>query len=135
MMTYLQSLAGGMLLGAAAIFLLIFNGRIAGISGIVGRLLNGSQAALNTAFVLGLILGPVVYAALFGSFPVTSIAASWPVIIVAGLLVGIGTRMGSGCTSGHGILGMARFSKRSIAATITFLITGVTAATLAGVLL
>lgn len=135
MMTYLQSLAGGMILGAAAIFLLIFNGRIAGISGIVGRLLNGSQAALNAAFVLGLILGPVVYAALFGSFPVTTISASWPIIVVAGLLVGIGTRMGSGCTSGHGILGMARFSKRSIAATITFLITGVAAATLAGVLL
>ncbi|NNU62355.1 YeeE/YedE family protein [Ochrobactrum soli] len=135
MMIYLQSLAGGMILGAAAIFLLIFNGRIAGISGIVGRLLNGSQAALNAAFVLGLILGPVVYAALFGSFPVTTISASWPIIVVAGLLVGIGTRMGSGCTSGHGILGMARFSKRSIAATITFLITGVAAATLAGVLL
>ncbi|MEJ5900096.1 YeeE/YedE family protein [Ochrobactrum teleogrylli] len=135
MMTYLQSLAGGMILGAAAIFLLIFNGRIAGISGIVGRLLNGSQAALNAAFVLGLILGPVVYAALFGSFPVTTISASWPIIVVAGLLVGIGTRMGSGCTSGHGILGMARFSKRSIAATITFLITGVAAATLTGVLL
>ncbi|MBA8838049.1 YeeE/YedE family protein [Ochrobactrum sp. RH2CCR150] len=135
MMSYLQSLVGGMLLGAAAIFLLIFNGRIAGISGIVGRLLNGSQIALNAAFVLGLILGPVAYAALFGSFPATTIVASWPVIIVAGLLVGIGTRMGSGCTSGHGILGMARFSKRSIAATITFLITGVAAATLAGVLL
>ncbi|MBA8818428.1 hypothetical protein BRY73_01195 [Ochrobactrum sp. P6BS-III] len=135
MVTYLQSLAGGMLLGAAAIFLLIFNGRIAGISGIVGRLLNGSQAALNATFVLGLILGPVVYAAFFGSFPATTIAAFWPVIIVAGLLVGIGTRMGSGCTSGHGILGMARFSKRSIAATITFLVTGVVAATLAGVLL
>ncbi|MFD1791064.1 YeeE/YedE family protein [Ochrobactrum teleogrylli] len=135
MMIYLQSLAGGMILGAAAIFLLIFNGRIAGISGIVGRLLNGSQAALNAAFVLGLILGPVVYAALFGSFPVTTISASWPIIVVAGLLVGIGTRMGSGCTSGHGILGMARFSKRSIAATITFLITGVAAATLTGVLL
>lgn len=135
MMTYLQPLAGGMILGAAAIFLLIFNGRIAGISGIVGRLLNGSQAALNAAFVLGLIFGPVVYAALFGSFPVTTISASWPIIVVAGLLVGIGTRMGSGCTSGHGILGMARFSKRSIAATITFLITGVAAATLTGVLL
>jgi len=135
MMIYLQSLAGGMLLGAAAIFLLIFNGRIAGISGIVGRLLNGNQAVLNAAFVLGLILGPVVYAVAFGSFPATTIAASWPVIIVAGLLVGIGTRMGSGCTSGHGILGMARFSKRSIAATITFLVTGVVAATFAGVLL
>jgi uncharacterized membrane protein YedE/YeeE len=135
MMTYLQSLAGGILLGAAAIFLLIFNGRIAGISGIVGRLLNGSQAALNAAFVLGLILGPVVYAALFGNFPAPTIVASWPIIIVAGLLVGVGTRMGSGCTSGHGILGMARFSKRSIAATITFLITGVAAATIAGVLL
>ncbi len=135
MIIYIQSLAGGMLLGAAAIFLLIFNGRIAGISGIVGRLLNGSQVALNAAFVLGLILGPVVYAVLFGSFPATTIAASWAVIIVAGLLVGVGTRIGSGCTSGHGILGMARFSKRSIAATITFLLTGVAAATLAGVLL
>ncbi len=132
MTAYWPPLAGGMLLGLSAVILLLVNGRIAGISGIVGRLLAGHRIADNTAFVAGLVLGPVAYALVYGGFPPVTIAASWPVVLLAGLLVGIGTRMGSGCTSGHGILGLARFSKRSIAATGTFLIAGVITATVMG---
>ncbi|MBL8578235.1 MAG: YeeE/YedE family protein [Mesorhizobium sp.] len=134
MTPYWPSLIGGMLLGVSALLLLLVNGRIAGISGIVGRLLAGHQLAANAAFIIGLLLGPVLYAAAYGSFPSVTIAASWPAILAAGLFVGIGTRMGSGCTSGHGILGLARLSKRSIAATFTFLGAGVATATLIGIL-
>lgn len=130
MSAYWPSLIGGMMLGLSAVALLLLNGRIAGISGIVGRLLGGAQIPLNAAFVIGLLSGPPLYALAFGRFPPVTIAASWPLVLVAGLAVGIGTRMGSGCTSGHGILGLARFSKRSFAATATFLLTGVAAATL-----
>lgn len=134
MTPYWPSLIGGMLLGLSAVLLLLLNGRIAGISGIVGRLLGGAQVAANGAFVLGLMSGPLLYALVFGSRPALTITASWPVVLVAGLLVGVGTRMGSGCTSGHGILGLARFSKRSFAATATFLVAGVVTATIMGIL-
>ncbi|SIR06289.1 MULTISPECIES: YeeE/YedE family protein [unclassified Bosea (in: a-proteobacteria)] len=130
MSAYWPSLIGGMLLGLSAVALLLLDGRIAGISGIVGRLLGGGQIPLNAAFVIGLLSGPPLYRLAFGSFPDVTIAASWPVILVAGFAVGIGTRLGSGCTSGHGILGLARFSKRSFAATATFLSAGMTVATL-----
>lgn len=132
MTLYLPSLFGGMLLGVAAVLLLVVNGRIAGISGIVGRLLGGGQVAANAAFVAGLLCGPLLYSAIFGRFPAVTVAASWPLVAGAGLLVGIGTRMGSGCTSGHGILGLARFSKRSIAATATFLVAGIVTASVIG---
>lgn len=130
MTAYWPSLIGGMLLGLSAVALLLLDGRIAGISGIVGRLLGGGQVPLNAAFVIGLVSGPPLYMLVFGDFPSVTIAASLPLILVAGLAVGIGTRMGSGCTSGHGILGLARFSKRSFAATATFLLAGVAMATL-----
>ena len=130
MSVYWPSLIGGMLLGLSAVVLLLLDGRIAGISGIVGRLLAGGQIPLNAAFVIGLISGPPLYMLAFGSFPSVTIAAAWPPVLAAGLAVGIGTRMGSGCTSGHGILGLARFSKRSFAATATFLLAGVAMATL-----
>ena len=130
MSAYWPSLIGGMLLGLSAVALLLLDGRIAGISGIVGRLLGGGQVPLNAAFVIGLVSGPPLYMLVFGSFPSVTIAASLPLILVAGLAVGIGTRMGSGCTSGHGILGLARFSKRSFAATATFLLAGGAMATL-----
>lgn len=130
MSAYWPSLIGGMLLGLSAVALLLLDGRIAGISGIVGRLLGGGQVPLNAAFVIGLVSGPPLYMLVFGSFPSVTIAASLPLILVAGLAVGIGTRMGSGCTSGHGILGLARFSKRSYAATATFLLAGGAMATL-----
>lgn len=132
MTTYWPSLTGGMLLGASAVLLLVVNGRIAGISGIVGRLLAGRQVPINAAFVAGLLLGPLLHAAVFGRLPAMTISASWPAIVAAGLLVGIGTRMGSGCTSGHGILGLARFAPRSIAATVTFLTAGIVTATTLG---
>lgn len=134
MTPYWPSLFGGMLLGVSALLLLLVNGRIAGISGIVGRLLAGHQLAANAAFVAGLLLGPVLYAVAYGTFPAVTVAASWPAIAAAGLLVGFGTRMGSGCTSGHGILGLARFSRRSAAATGAFLAAGVITATFVGAL-
>lgn len=133
MTAYWSSLFGGMLLGVSSVMLVLLNGRIAGISGIFGRLIAGEQRAANLLFVLGLITGPVVYRAFYGAFPDVSIAASWPLIIVAGVMVGFGTRMGSGCTSGHGITGIARFSSRSMAATLTFLAAGIVSATVMGV--
>lgn len=132
MTVYWPSLIGGMLIGASAVLLLLVNGRIAGISGIVGGLLGGRQVLANGAFLAGLLLGPLLYAAAFGRLPAVTVAASWPAVVLAGLLVGIGTRMGSGCTSGHGILGLARFSPRSMAATLTFLLTGIVTATVLG---
>jgi uncharacterized membrane protein YedE/YeeE len=132
MSAYWPSLFGGMVLGLSAGLLLLLNGRIAGISGIVGRLLGGHQTWVNGAFVAGLLAGPPLYAAIHGVMPAMTVSASWPLVILAGLIVGFGTRMGSGCTSGHGILGLARLSKRSIVATMSFLLAGVATATLAG---
>ncbi len=134
MTPYWPSLIGGMLLGLAAVLLLLVNGRVAGISGIVGRLIAGHQFAANAAFVVGLVAGPVLYAAAFGAWPAVTVAAAWPAVAAAGLIVGFGTRMGSGCTSGHGIVGLARLSPRSIAATLTFLAAAVVTATLIGAL-
>ncbi|CAN7648783.1 YeeE/YedE family protein [Pararhizobium sp. LjRoot235] len=125
MSTYLPPLLGGMLIGASAVMLLLLNGRIAGISGIVGRLAQGVGLTTNLAFVLGLLLGPLTYLLVFGGWPAVQITAGWPLIIVAGLLVGFGSRMGSGCTSGHGVLGLARLSARSMVAVATFLTVGV----------
>ncbi|MGV2130752.1 YeeE/YedE family protein [Agrobacterium vitis] len=130
MTPYLQSLAGGMLIGASAVMLLLLNGRIAGISGIVGRLVQGVGLTTNLAFVLGLLIGPLVYLLVVGGWPTVEITAGWPLIIVAGLLVGFGSRMGSGCTSGHGVLGLARLSPRSMVAVATFLSAGVIAVTI-----
>ena len=121
MNTYLLSLGGGLLIGASAVMLLLLNGRIAGISGIVGRLAQGIGLTTNLAFVLGLLLGPIVYMLAFGGFPAVEITVGWPLIIVAGLMVGFGSRMGSGCTSGHGVCGLARLSPRSIVATGVFM--------------
>lgn len=127
MSAYLPSLLGGMLIGVSAVMLLLLNGRIAGISGIVGRLAQGIGLTINLAFVLGLLLGPLTYLLIFGGWPVVQITAGWPLLIVAGLLVGFGSRMGSGCTSGHGVLGLARLSTRSMVAVATFLTAGAVA--------
>ncbi|SDP55154.1 hypothetical protein SAMN05428967_2414 [Phyllobacterium sp. YR620] len=127
---YWHALIGGLLIGLSATMFLLFNGRVAGISGIVGRLALGFNTGLNAAFVVGLMVGPVLFHGLFGRWPVVTITSSWPLIICAGFLVGFGTRMGSGCTSGHGVLGLARFSRRSIAAVVTFLATGIVAVTI-----
>lgn len=124
---YLAPLAGGALIGLSVSLLLLLNGRIAGISGIVGSLLGqrGERFGHDIAFVAGLLLGPLTYLLIFGTAPQVVVAASWPLLIVAGLLVGVGTRMGSGCTSGHGISGLARLSPRSFAAVLTFLATAI----------
>lgn len=116
------SLAGGLMIGAAAALLLLGSGRIAGISGILGGLFRPARADVGwrLAFLLGLVAAPLLYA-LFAPLPAVSIEAGYPVLIVAGLLVGIGTRYGSGCTSGHGVCGLSRRSPRSLAATAAFM--------------
>jgi hypothetical protein len=127
--TPISGLIGGLLIGLATTLLLLLNGRIAGISGIVGGLLTrkGSEVGSRAMFVAGLLLGAFVYMlATNGALPVR-IEASLPIMVVAGLLVGFGTRLGSGCTSGHGVSGIARFSKRSIVATSVFMGAGVVA--------
>ena len=119
------SLAGGLLVGVAAAMLILFNGRIAGISGIVGGLFRPARGDVGwrVAFVAGLVTAPLAWLA-FAAAPRLHVAASAPVLIGAGLLVGFGTRLGSGCTSGHGVCGMSRGSLRSLAATATFMAAG-----------
>lgn len=119
------SLAGGVLIGLAAALFLLFNGRIAGISGIVGGLLKPARGdiAWRIAFAAGLVIAPLVYA-LSAPLPQVHVEASYPVLLIAGLLVGIGTRYGSGCTSGHGICGLSRRSPRSVMATVAFMFAG-----------
>jgi uncharacterized membrane protein YedE/YeeE len=117
--------AGGLLIGLAAALLVLFNGRIAGISGIVGGLLRPVRGELGwrAAFVAGLVGAPLAWRA-FAALPRLHVAASMPVLIAAGLLVGLGTRYGSGCTSGHGVCGLSRGSPRSLAATVAFMAAG-----------
>jgi uncharacterized protein len=116
------SLAGGLMIGAAVSLFLIFTGRIAGISSILGGLLRPAQGDVGwrLAFLAGLAGAPLVYE-LALPLPLVRIDADLPTLIVAGLLVGIGTRYGSGCTSGHGVCGLARGSSRSLAATLAFM--------------
>ena len=121
--TPVSALAGGALIGLAAALLMLFNGRIAGISGIVAGLLSPQDRdeRWRVAFVVGLIAAPGVVYALGGALPDSTPIAGAPVLIAAGLLVGIGTRLGGGCTSGHGVCGVARVSPRSLLATATFM--------------
>ena len=124
--TPLAALSGGLLIGLSATVLLLFNGRIAGVSGIVGGLLQRYKAgdlAWRVAFVLGLVLAPVLYR-FFAELPESRIDAGWAMLVVAGVLVGFGSRLGSGCTSGHGVCGVSRLSPRSLVATATFMTTG-----------
>ncbi|MBF0490798.1 MAG: YeeE/YedE family protein [Candidatus Omnitrophica bacterium] len=123
--SYVHGLIGGALIGAAAVILFWFNGRIMGVSGITSRLLTKPNQDYwwRAAFILGLVLGGFIYQ--MNSTVVVVINASGWVLILAGLLVGFGTVMGNGCTSGHGICGMARLSKRSIVATIVFMMVGI----------
>jgi len=123
--TPVAAITGGLLIGAAAGLYMLLNGRIAGISGIVGRLLDRqtSDRAVPLAFLAGLVAAPWLWR-LAAPLPAVTIAASPATLIVAGLLVGFGTRYGSGCTSGHGVCGISRGSVRSVAATMTFMSLG-----------
>ena len=122
------SLGGGVLLGIASALFLLLNGRILGISGIVGGLLAPRMGDIGwrLAFLLGMGAAPFVFAAVMPPelLPVVRIDASEPVIALAGVLVGIGTRYGSGCTSGHGVCGLSRLSPRSLVATLSFMAAG-----------
>jgi uncharacterized membrane protein YedE/YeeE len=121
------SLAGGILIGIAAAMLVLLNGRIAGISGIVGGLLapRRGEVGWRVAFVAGLLLAPLAMILVAGGVPVPRIDARFGVLVAAGVLVGLGTSFGSGCTSGHGVCGLSRLSPRSLVATAAFMLAGV----------
>lgn len=123
-MTPLMAIGGGLLIGTAAALLLLLTGRIAGVSGMVATATKmgagGTPWSQATAFLVGLPIGALLVALLVRT-PEVNVTSSVPLLIVAGLLVGFGTRLGNGCTSGHGVCGMARLSPRSIAATGTFM--------------
>jgi len=120
-----MGLLGGLLIGLGSAVMLFFNGKIAGISGILGGVLGkwGADSLWRWAFLVGIPVGVLLVSALRGHTPDVQLQASTPVLIVAGLLVGFGTRLGSGCTSGHGVCGLARLSPRSLVATGTFMVT------------
>lgn len=123
--TPVSALVGGVMIGAAAAAFALLNGRIAGVSGILAGLLRPApgDTAWRVAFISGLVLAPWAYA-VFARLPESTIEAGYPVAVVAGLLVGIGTRYGAGCTSGHGVCGIARLSRRSVVATACFMAAG-----------
>ncbi len=120
-----SALAGGLLIGVAVALFALCNGRVAGISGIVGGLLHprAGDLAWRAAFVVGLLAAPLAYA-IVTALPALRIDAGYGALVLAGLLVGIGTRYGAGCTSGHAVCGVARLSPRSLAATATFMAAG-----------
>jgi uncharacterized membrane protein YedE/YeeE len=123
---WMLSTIGGVLIGLSAVMLMGTLGRIAGISGIASGLLAGaSDRGWRVAFVLGLVAGPLLLLWLRGDAGIGAPQVRWPLMALAGLLVGFGTRLGSGCTSGHGVCGMARLSPRSLLATLVFMVFGV----------
>lgn len=125
--TPLTAAAGGILIGIAAVIMMIGNGRITGISGIAGGLLASADGdkAWRLAFVGGLVLAPLLWKLAGFTLVIPKFSVSLPLMVIGGLIVGFGTRVGGGCTSGHGVCGISRFSGRSIVATVTFMITGV----------
>ena len=121
--TPFAAFSGGLLIGFAVILFFVTTGRLAGVSGIVNSALtNTKNWQSNFLFLIGLVLGPIVYAFILNKDIPFSVTSSQPLIIVGGILVGLGTKIGSGCTSGHGICGISRFSFRSILATLIFMI-------------
>ena len=121
----IQSLIGGSIIGIAVSLLLLFNGKVLGVSGILGELFNNppSKNYWRLFFVLGLLISPLIYS-IFHPIPIIEITSNKLLIILGGLLVGFGSRLGSGCTSGHGVCGLARLSVRSFIATMTFIFFG-----------
>lgn len=129
--SYTAALMGGALIGTAAALLLIFNGRIAGISGILSSsVFSPSQAGWRLYFLIGLIIGGITLLVTQPQLLESTTGRTTPILILSGLLVGFGTRLGGGCTSGHGVCGTSRLSPRSIVSTLTFLIVGMLTATL-----
>tara|TARA_B100001996_G_scaffold377922_1_gene361279 strand:+ start:1098 stop:1517 length:420 start_codon:yes stop_codon:yes gene_type:complete len=124
--TPVSATLGGMVIGLAVAIFFLFNGRLVGISGIAANALTEKNNKLdNILFLLGLVIGPIFYRLFIKNEISITISNSFSLLILAGLLVGIGTRVSGGCTSGHGISGIGRFSLRSIVATITFMIVGI----------
>ena len=122
--TPVSAFIGGSLIGFAAFLFFAFNGRIAGVSSIAANsIIKNENIFDNILFLSGLIIGPIIYS-LLGNEIESVLTDSLPLLIVGGLLVGFGSKIGNGCTSGHGVCGISRFSLRSIVATITFIITG-----------
>ena len=124
---YLASAIGGVCIGVSAAAFLLLNGRIAGISGIVDGMFRppSLRSLSNLLFALGLIAGPVSFRLALGAWPAVHVSNSILLYVLAGLLVGFGTRLGSGCTSGHGVCGLGRLSSRSFVAVVTFLAAGI----------
>ncbi len=120
-----SALIGGAIIGAAAALFVVLNGRIAGVSGILGGLARPQAGDISwrVAFVLGLVAAPIAWG-LLAALPEIRVDTSYPVLVAAGLLVGVGTRYGGGCTSGHGVCGVSRASPRSVAATLAFMAAG-----------
>lgn len=127
---YWHSLEGGLLIGLSCSLYLLVIGRVAGISGIVSQLFSGRSVWPGTALLIGLTVGPLLWRSFTGRWPDMTINSTWPVLFLSGLLVGFGTRMSRGCTSGHGVIGIARLSPRSFVAVFCFLGTGIITATL-----
>ena len=133
--TPVAALTGGLLIGLSVSLFFILNGRMIGISGIASNfLISKNNRIENFLFLVGLILGPLIYSLISGQEVNISISSSLILLIVAGALVGFGTRLSSGCTSGHGISGISRFSLRSIIATITFMLVGILTVLIKGIL-
>ncbi len=131
--TPLSALTGGLLIGFAVFLFFIFNGRLAGVSSVASdSILKSSNRIDNLLFLLGLMIGPILYL-LSGNEIESVLTNSLPLIIIGGLLVGVGTKIANGCTSGHGVCGVSRFSIRSIVATISFILTGVVTVLIFGV--
>ena len=133
--TPISALTGGLLIGLSVALFFILNGRMIGISGIASNLLVSKNNRIdNFLFLIGLILGPLIYNLISGKEINISISSSLILLIIGGTLVGFGTRISGGCTSGHGISGISRFSLRSIIATITFMIVGILTVLVTGIL-
>jgi len=131
--TPVSAFVGGSLIGFAAFVFFVFNGRIAGVSSIASNsIIKNENRFDNILFLLGLIIGPILYS-LSGKEIESVLTNSLPLLIIGGLLVGLGTKIGNGCTSGHGVCGISRFSLRSIVATIAFIITGVITVSIFGI--
>jgi len=133
--TPIEAFLGGLIIGFSVVLFYIANGRIAGISGIFNNsIFSNVNRFDNILFVIGLVIGPIIYKIIINPEINFNISNSIPLLIAAGFLVGVGTKIGSGCTSGHGICGISRFSKRSIVATLIFMISAILTVFIKGLL-